>query len=185
MTDEVLFDTEKKMEASIDALRRELANIRTGRATPALIEHVKVDHAGVSTPLKHIAGISASGANLLTIQPWDPSSIKSIEKAILKSNLGLTPSNDGSVIRLNIPPLSEERRQELIKIVGRRVEEGKIAVRNLRHETADELKQLEKDKEISQDEHKRAMDKLQKLTDSFIDDAEQAKQDKETELMEV
>jgi ribosome recycling factor len=185
MTDEVLFATEKKMETSIDALRQELATIRTGRATPALIEHVKVDYAGVLTPLKHIAGVSASGANLLTIQPWDPSSIKSIEKAILRSNLGLTPSSDGTIIRLNIPPLSEERRQELIKIVRARVEEGKITIRNLRREAADELKQLEKNKEISQDENKRAMDTLQKLTDSFIDCAEQARQDKEEELMEV
>jgi ribosome recycling factor len=185
MSDEVLFDTEKKMESSIDALRQELATIRTGRATPALIEHVKVDYAGVPTPLRHIAGISASGANLLTIQPWDPLSLKSIEKAILKSNLGLTPSSDGNVIRLNIPPLSEERRQELIKIVRGRVEEGKIEIRNLRREAADELKQLEKNKEISQDEHKRAMDTLQKLTDSFIDGTEQARQAKEAELMEV
>ena len=108
MTDEVLAEAEVKMQASSDALLRELATIRTSRATPALIEHVKVDYAGVATPLKHIAGISSSGANLLIVQPWDPGSIRSIEKAILKSNLGLTPNIDGNIIRLNIPPLSEE-----------------------------------------------------------------------------
>ncbi len=124
-------------------------------------------------------------ARLLVIQPWDRSSIGSIEKAILKSELGLNPSNDGSIIRISIPPLSEERRQELIKVVHRRVEDRRIAVRNLRHEAMNELKRLEKDKEISQDEHKRALDQLQKLTDRFMFDVEQIGRDKEKELMEV
>jgi len=185
VTDEVLAEAEVKMQASSDAMLRELAAIRTSRATPALIEYVKVDYVGAVTPLKHIASISSSGANLLIIQPWDPSSIRSIEKAILKSSLGLTPNIDGNIIRLNIPPLSEERRQELIKIVRRRVEEGKIAIRNLRRDTAEDLKRQEKNKEISQDEQKRAMDILQKLTDSFIDSAEQARQGKEKGLLEV
>lgn len=185
MIEDILLDTEHKMQASVEALKRELAGIRTGRATPALIEHIKVDYAGVATPLRHIAGISASGADLLVIQPWDPTSIQSITKAILKSNLGLTPNSDGHIIRLSIPPLSEERRQELTRVVRRRVEDGRIAIRNLRHEAADKLKKLEKDKEISQDEHKRAMNKIQKLTDTFTDTAEQAGQDKEAELMEV
>ena len=185
MIEETLLNTEEKMLASVDALKRELASIRTGRATPALVEHIKVDYAGVPTPLRHIAGISASGASLLVIQPWDPGSIQSIEKAILKSNLGLTPSTDGNTIRLNIPPLSEERRLELTKIVRRMVEEGKIVMRNLRHEALDKLRKLEKDKEISEDEHKRAVNKLQMLTDSFIDRADEAGRDKETELMEV
>lgn len=185
MIEDILLATEKKMETSIEALKRELASIRTGRATPALIEHVKVDYAGVPTLLKHIAGISTSGASLLVIQPWDPSSRPSIEKAIFKSNLGLTPNIDGNTIRLNIPPLTEERRQELTKLVRRRIEEGKIAIRNLRREATDELKQLEKNKEISQDDYKRAVNKIQTLTDSFIDIAEQAGQNKEAELMEV
>ncbi len=185
MIEDILLATEKKMETSTEALKRELASIRTGRATPALIEHVKVDYAGVPTLLKHIAGISASGASLLIIQPWDPSSRPSIEKAIFKSNLGLTPNIDGNTIRLNIPPLTEERRQELTKLVRRRIEEGKIAIRNLRREAADELKQLEKNKEISQDDYKRTVNKIQTLTDSFIDSAEQAGQNKEAELMEV
>lgn len=185
MIDDILLDAEKKMEASIEALKRELAGIRTGRATPALIENFKVDYGGTSMPLKHIAGISASGASLLVIQPWDPTSTAIIEKAIFKSNLGLTPNIDGNIIRLNIPPLTEERRQELTRLVKRRVEEGRIAIRNTRREAVDELKQMEKDKEISQDEHKRAVNKLQTLTDSFIDIAEQAGQSKEAELMEV
>lgn len=173
------------MRASVDGLKRELAAIRTGHATPALIEHIKVDYAGVPTPLNQIAGISAPGARLLVIQPWDRGSIPGIEKAILKSELGLNPTSDGNVIRLNLPPLSEERRQELTRVVRKRVEERKIVIRNLRHEVMGELKGLEKNKDISQDEHKRALDQLQKLTDSFIADIEQIGQDKEAELMEV
>jgi len=173
------------MQMSIEALKRELATIRTGHATPALIEHIKVEYTGALIPLNQIAGISAPEARLLVIQPWDPGSIHSIEKSILKSDLGLNPVNDGTVIRLNIPPLTEERRQELIKVVRRRVEERRIAIRNLRREAMDELKRLEKNKDISQDEHKRSLDQLQKLTDSFIADAEQIGQDKEVELAEV
>ena len=173
------------MQMSIEALKRELTTIRTGHATPALIEHIKVEYTGALIPLNQIAGISAPEARLLVIQPWDPGSIHSIEKSILKSDLGLNPINDGTVIRLNIPPLTEERRQELIKVVRRRVEERRIAIRNLRREAMDELKRLEKNKDISQDEHKRSLDQLQKLTDSFIADAEQIGQDKEVELTEV
>lgn len=185
MIDDILLNTEKKMEASVEALQRELSSIRTGRASPALIEHVKVDYSGTSMPLKHIAGISVSGASLLLVQPWDPTSTPSIEKAILKSNLGLMPSTDGNIIRLKIPPLTEERRQEMRKLVRKRAEEGKVAIRNSRREAADKLKQLEKDKEISQDEHKRASGKIQLLTDNFVNITEQAGQNKEAELMEV
>ena len=185
MVSRILWDIEEKMRISVEVLKRELATIRTGHATPALIEHIKVEYAGLPTPLNQIAGISAPEAKLLVIQPWDRGSIHSIEKAILKSDLGLSPTSDGNVIRLNIPPLTEERRQELIKVVRRRVEEKRIAIRNLRHEAMDELKGLERNKDISQDEHKRALSQLQKLTDSFIADAEQIGQDKEVELMEV
>ena len=173
------------MQTSVDILKRELATIRTGHATPALIDHIKVDYAGVPTPLNQIAGISAPEARLLVIQPWDRGSIKSIEKAILQSDLGLNPANNGSVLRLTIPPLTEERRQELIKIVRKKVEERRIVIRNLRHEAMDELKGLEKNKDISQDEHKRALDQLQKLTNGFIANAEQIGRDKEVELMEI
>jgi len=185
MVNDILWNIEKKMKTIIEVLKQELATIRTGHATPALIEHIKVEYAGVPTPLNQIAGISAPEARLLVIQPWDPGSIKSIEQAILKSDLGLNPSTDGRVIRLNIPPLSEERRQELIKVVRKRAEERRIAIRNLRRDAMGELKKLEKNKDISQDEHKRTLDQLQKLTDSFIADIEQIGQDKEVELMEV
>lgn len=185
MVSRILWNIEEKMRTSIEVLKRELATIRTGHATPALIEHIKVEYAGVPTPLNQIASISAPGVKLLVIQPWDKSSIRSIEKAILTSDLGLNPTSDGSVIRINIPPLSEERRQELIKAAQGRVEKEKIVIRNLRREAMDELRGLEKNKDISQDELKRALDQLQKLTDSFIADAEQAGRDKEVKLMEV
>ena len=181
----ILSNIGKKMETSIGILRKELATIRTGRASPALIEHIKVEYAGVPTPLNQIAGISAPGARLLIIQPWEKSSLRNIEKAILKSELGLNPANDGNMIRINIPPLTEERRQELIKVVRRMVEERKIIIRNLRRETVNELKNLEKTGDISEDECKRALDQLQKLTDSFIDDTVRIGQNKEAELVEV
>ena len=185
MINDILQNTEGKMRASVATLKKELATIRTGHATPALIEHIKVEYAGVPTPLNQIAGISAPEARLLVIQPWDQSSIQNIEKAILKSELGLTPTSDGSIIRLNIPPLTEERRQELIRIVRKRVEERRIAIRSLRHEAMGELKNLGKNKDISQDDHKRALEQLQKLTDSFVAKAGQIGQDKETELAEI
>ena len=185
MSEQVLFDIEQKMQKSVDALRKELASIRTGRASPGLIEHLRIDYAGSVLPLNQIAGISVPGPNLLVIQPWDRGSIESIEKAILMSDLGLNPTSDGRVIRVNIPPLTEERRQELIKVVRRRVEEAKISVRNLRREAMDSLKTEEKNKEISQDEHKRTQGQLQKLTDGFIADIEKVGQDKEKEVIEV
>jgi ribosome recycling factor len=144
-----------------------------------------VDYAGVPLPLNQLAGISAPEAGLLVIQPWDKNSLRDIEKAISKSELGLNPSNDGNVIRIVIPPLCEYRRQELIKIVHGRTEERRIIIRNLRHEALNEIKKMEKDKEISQDEQKRAESQLQKLTDFYILEAEKASKDKEKELMEV
>jgi ribosome recycling factor len=185
MANPILWNIEKKMQASAEGLKLELATIRTGHATPALIEHIKADYGGVLMPLNQIAAISAPGASLLVIQPWDRAAIPNIEKAILKSDLGLNPASDGNVIRLNLPPLSEERRQELTRVVRKRLEERKIAIRNLRHEAMNELKELEKNKDLSQDEHKRALEQLQKLTDSFIADIEQITRDKEAELLEV
>ncbi len=173
------------MQASVSGLRKELATLRTGRATPALVEHIRVDYAGVPTPLNQIAGISVPEASLIVIQPWDKSSIREIEKAILKSDLGFNPTNDGNVIRIGIPPLSEERRQELIRVVRKRIEERKVTVRNLRHEVMNDLKTLEKDKEISEDEHKRALNQLQKLTDVHIAEIDQVGQGKEKELLEA
>ncbi len=185
MASQSLKNIEEKMRKTVEGLKKELATIRTGRATPTLIEHIKVEYAGVPTPLNQIASISVPDARLLVIQPWDKSSIRNIEKAILTSDLGLNPASDGNVIRINVPPLSEERRQELIKVVRRRVEERRVAIRNLRREAMDELRELEKTKDISQDEHKRALNQLQNLTDSFIANTEQTGQDKEAELMQV
>lgn len=185
MISDILRNIEARMKSPVEVLKKELATIRTGHATTSLIEHIRVEYAGIPTPLNQIAGISAPGARLLVIQPWDPGSLPQIEKAILKSDLGLTPANDGHILRLNIPPLTEERRQELIKAVHKRVEAKKIVIRNLRHEAMDELKKAEKSKDISQDEHKRALDQLQKLTDSFITNAGQIGRDKEAELTEV
>ena len=173
------------MKASAEGLKIELASIRTGHASPALVEHIKIDYAGVPTPLIQMAAISAPEATLIVIQPWDRSTIHNIEKAILKSDLGLNPITSGNLIRLSLPPLSEERRQEMTRLVRKRGEERKIAIRNLRHEAMGSLKEMEKNKEISQDEHRRALDQLQKLTDGFIADIEQIAHDKEAELMEV
>jgi ribosome recycling factor len=185
MVSEALKSIEGKMQSSIKVFREDLATIRTGHATPALVEHIKVDYTGVPTPINHMAGISAPEAGLLVIQPWDKSSIGNIQKAILKSELGLNPSNDGNVIRISIPPLSEERREELIKVVHNRVEERKISLRTLRHEALNELKKLEKDKEISQDELKRAQEQLQNITDVHISEVEEIGSSKEEELREV
>jgi len=185
MVNESLKSIDDKMKASLKVFRADLATIRTGHATPALVEHIKVEYAGVPTPLNQLAGISAPEAGLLVIQPWDKSCIGNIEKAILKSELGINPSNDGNIIRISIPPLSEERRQEMIKIVHRKMEERRVAIRSLRHEAMNEFKKMEKDKEISQDEHKRAQDQLQSITDVFMDEIEKVGKDKEQELLEV
>jgi len=185
MASEVLRSAEEKMRKTAEGLRKELATLRTGHATPALVEHIKVDYAGVPMPLNQLAGISAPETRLLVIQPWDKSCLRSIEKAILTSDLGLTPLSDGNIIRINIPPLSEERRQELTRVVRKRVEERRVAIRNLRHEAMNELRELEKKKEISQDENKRLLNQLQKLTDGFIATAEQIGRDKEKELTQV
>jgi ribosome recycling factor len=185
MVNEVFQSIDEKMKNSVKMFRADLATIRTGHATPALVEHIKVEYAGVPMPLNQLAGISAPEAGLLVIQPWDKSCLRDIEKAIQKSELGLNPSNDGNIIRIAIPPLSEERRQELIKIVHRRVEERRVTIRNLRHEAMNELKAMEKDKEISQDEQKRAQDQLQKITDGFIAEIEKLGENKERELAEI
>ncbi len=185
MSSTILTTVDKKMKAVSEGLRQELATIRTGRASPALIEHLKVDYAGVPTPLNQIAGISAPEARLLMIQPWDPGSLRSIEQALLKSDLGLNPINDGRLIRLNIPALNVERRQDLTKIVHKRLEERRVAVRNLRRDALEEIKKAEKSKVISQDESRRSQEQLQKMTDSYIVVAEKIAQEKEKDLMSV
>lgn len=185
MMQELLKQTEDKMRATVEGLKRDLATIRTGRASPALVEHLRVDYSGVPTPLNQIAGISAPESRLLVIQPWDRSALHAIEKAVLKSELGLHPTSDGTMIRLVIPPLSQERRQELTRVVRRRLEERRVIIRNIRHEAVNDLRKLEKDKEISQDELRRGMDQLQKLTDRFIAEVDKVGQAKEADLMEV
>jgi ribosome recycling factor len=185
MASNVLPVVEKKMKAVSEGLRQELATLRTGRASTGLVEHLKVDYAEIPTPLNQIAGISVPEARLIVIQPWDPGSLHSIEQAILKSDLGLNPINDGRLIRLSIPALTEERRVELTKIVHRRLEERRVAVRNLRRDALEEIKKEEKSKLISQDESRRLQEQLQKMTDSFILIAEKIAQEKEKELMQV
>lgn len=185
MIEPTLLKAEEKMKTSVEVLKRELSGVRTGRASPALIEHVRVDYNGVPTPLNHISNVSVSGTNLLIIQPWDPNVITAIEKAILKSNLGLTPSSDGHVIRLAVPPLSEERRQEMTKMVKKMTEEQKIVIRNMRRDALEELKKQEKTKEISQDDLRRGETKLQKLTDTFVGMIDSVEASKEAELKQV
>jgi ribosome recycling factor len=185
MIEQILSEIDSKMKKAVDALTRDLAAIRTGRASPALVEHIKADYHGVLTPINQIASISIPEAKMILIQPWDRSSTRSIEKAILASDLGLNPTSDSNVIRIPIPPLTEERRKELIRIVHKRVEEGRIAIRNLRREGIERLRQTEKNKEISQDKYTRASEQLQKLTDGFIDKVNDIGQAKEMEIMEV
>jgi len=185
MVSEILSSADVKMGKTVEVLQRELATIRTGRASPALVEQIRVDYYGVPTPLGQMATISVPEARLLVIQPWDKGSLSSIEKAILKSGLGLNPANDGDVIRLSIPQLTEERRKELVRVVRKRVEEGRVAIRNVRRETMEQLRDLARNKEISEDEQKRALELLQRLTDRFIEESDSIARDKEAEVLEI
>ena len=185
MIDDVLADAKDRMGKAVEALRKELATIRTGRAHPGLIEHLRVDYYGAPTPLNQLATINVPEPRLLTIQPWDQQSLGAIEKAILKSDLGLNPSNDGTIIRLVIPQLTEERRKELAKVVRKKVEEGRVAVRNVRRDRHDELRRLQREKEISEDAQYLAQEDLQKLTDGFIQEVERVGEEKETDLLAV
>lgn len=173
------------MNKSLDVLRRELATIRTGRANPAIIEHVSVDYYGAATPLLQLAAITAPDPRQLLVQPYDRTSLGSIEKAIRSSDLGFNPTNDGAMIRITIPQLTEERRRDLVKLVHKRVEEAKVAVRNVRRDVNDQLKKRRKDKEMSEDEEKRAQEHLQKLTDQVIREADAIGQSKEAEMLEL
>jgi ribosome recycling factor len=185
MTKEMLRETEGQMRKTIEALEADLRSIRTGRASPALVERLQVEYYGTLTPLNQLAAISTPEPQLLAIRPYDPGSLRDIERAILSSDLGLTPNNDGKLIRLVIPPLNEERRMELARVVRRRAEEGKIAVRNLRRDALEELREFEKEKLISEDEFYRARDDLQELTDRYTEEVEQVQQRKEQEIKEI
>lgn len=185
MADDVFADVEHRMAKAVEALQRELQAIRTGRATPALVERLLVDYYGTPTPLQQIAAIHATDARTLTIQPWDRKALGDIEKAIQKSDLGINPTNDGQVVRLAMPPLTEERRKDLVKVVHKKVDEGKVAVRNCRRDGHDRLREQEKNKDISSDDLKRGTDRLQKLTDRFTEEMEKVGHAKEAEILAV
>ena len=178
-------EAEQHMHKSIDVLRHELSNIRTGRANPSLIEQLQVDYYGAPTPLQGLATISAPDARQLLVQPYDRSALGTIEKAIRQSDLGFNPTNDGNQIRIAIPPLTEERRRDMVKLVHKRVEESKVAIRNVRRDANDHVKKMRKDKQMSEDEEKRAQEQLQKLTDRIVKDADSIGQMKESEILEV
>jgi ribosome recycling factor len=184
MPQSVKKNAEERMEKAIAALKKELAGLRAGRATPALLDRVQVEYYGAMTPVNQLASINVTDSRTLMIQPWDKSAIGAIEKAILKSDLGLTPANDGSAIRITLPALTEERRAELVKTTKKYGEEAKVAIRNIRRDANDEIKKLEKD-HISEDESKRHQDDIQKLTDRYVAEVDKILSAKEKEIMEV
>jgi ribosome recycling factor len=182
---DVLKDAEDRMKSTVSVLEEDLRGMRTGRAATGLVEKLAVDYYGAETPLYQLATISIPEPQTIAIRPFDKSSLKTIEKAILASELGLTPNNDGTIIRLNIPPLTQQRRTELQKLVNRRVEEARVSVRNVRRAAIDDLREFEKEKMISEDEGKRGQEDMQKLTDKYIHEVEEAGKRKDEEIMEV
>jgi ribosome recycling factor len=185
MVADLFADAERRMQKAVEALKQDLGTIRTGRASSTLVERIHVDYYGSPTPINQVASISVPEARLLVIQPWDRKMLTDIEKAIQKSDLGINPSNDGQVIRLNIPPMNEERRRELVKTLHKRLDEHKVAIRNIRRDVQDKLRDREKKKEISEDELKRSTERLQKLTDRHIDEMDKVGKAKEHEILEV
>ncbi|MBI4683964.1 MAG: ribosome recycling factor [Nitrospirae bacterium] len=185
MEKEIKIKTAERMDGAIDALKKEFASIRTGRASLSLLDNIKVDYYGTLTPLQQLASLSIPESRQIAIQPWEQKIISDIEKAILKSDLGLTPTNDGKVIRINIPTLTEERRKQLVKIIKKAAEDSKIEIRNMRRDTNEDIKKSEKEKHISEDETKKSIDEIQKLTDSYIKKIDEIVSHKEKEIMEV
>lgn len=185
MIEDVLKEAESKMQKAVEVLRRDLAGLRTGRASPALVERLQVEYYGTPTPLNQLANISVPEPRLLVIQPWDKAALAHIEKAILKSDLGLTPVNDGRVVRLAIPQLTEERRRDLVRVSRKKVEEGRVAVRNCRRDAHEHLKELQKEKLISEDESKRSQERLQRITNAYVEDVDSLGEKKEQEILEV
>jgi ribosome recycling factor len=185
MTHEALSAAEPKMQRALEAMERDFAGIRTGRASTALVERIMVDYYGTPTPLQQIAGISAPDAHLIVIQPWDRSVLSAIDKAITRSDIGLVPNVDGTVVRLNVPPLTEERRREMVKQVRRRAEEARVEIRNHRRDAADHLKKALRDGDLSEDEERRELDNLQRLTDRHVEGVDSRAERKEAEVMEV
>ena len=185
MITELYQETENKMDKTIESLGRELATIRTGRASLSILDGITVEYYGSTSPLNQVATLSVPESRLIVIQPWDPTNIKEIEKSIMRSDLGLTPNNDGKVIRIPIPPLTEERRIQLVKVVKRHGEDGKVAIRNIRRDAISEAKEFEKEKVISEDDLHRAQDEIQKITDRFIKRVDEVIEKKEKEVLEV
>ena len=185
MPQKVKKSAEERMDKAIAALKKELATFRAGRATPALLDRIQVEYYGTMTPVNQLGSITTPDARTLLIQPWDKSALAAIEKAILKSDLGLTPANDGSIIRITIPPLTEERRSELVKMTKKSGEEAKVAIRNIRRDANDEIKKLEKSGAVSEDETRRHQDEIQKMTDRFTAEVDKILAAKEAEIMEV
>lgn len=185
MLKDTIREGEERMKRSLELLRKEYSTLRAGRANPSILDKIQVDYYGTPTPLNQMANISAPEPRLLTIQPWDKSIVPAIEKAILKSDLGLNPSSDGSVIRIVIPQLTQERRQELVKVVHKKAEETRVSIRNVRRDVNDKIKSLEKAKTVSEDEAKKGLDEIQKITDKYIKEVDQVMDAKEKEIMEV
>ena len=185
MVDDLFGDAERRMQKAVEALKQDIASLRTGRASSALVERITVDYYGTPTPINQVASISVPEARLLVIQPWDRKMLTDIEKAIQKSDLGINPNNDGQVIRLAIPPLNEERRRDMVKTLHKKLDEHKVAVRNVRRDAQDKLRDREKKKEVSEDELKRSTERLQKLTDRYIDEMDKVGKSKELEILEV
>lgn len=185
MIKDILKDAENRMKSALVSLEEDLAGIRTGRATPALVEKLPIDYYGMPTPLMQLASISVPEARALLIKPFDPSTLKTIERSILASELGFTPNNDGKVIRLNLPPLTEDRRRDLVKVVNNRLEESRVAIRNVRRDLIKDLRDFEKEKMISKDDLQLGEEELQKITDQMVEEIEKIGQRKETEIMEV
>jgi ribosome recycling factor len=183
--EEVLADTGSRMQKSIEALHRDLNTVRTGRASPALVENIMIDYYGVPTPMNQLATISVPEARVLMIQPWDKQVMKDVEKGILTSDMGLVPNNDGTAIRINIPALTEERRKELVRMVARKIEEGLVSIRNIRRDSLETFRSMEKNKDLSQDDSHRAQDQLQSITDGWAVQMNDIRADKESEVMEV
>jgi len=185
MQKELKKEHEAKMASAIESLKKDFAAIRTGRASIALLDGIQVDYYGNPTALQQVASLSTPDSRQIVIQPWEPKIIPDIERAILKSDLDLTPANDGKLIRINIPPLTEERRKQLVKVVKKRSEEAKVSIRNIRRDLNDALKHLEKDKELSEDDLKKSLDEVQKMTDDYIKKVDEKLEHKEIEIMEV
>ncbi len=185
MAADIFEDAERRMQKAVEALRQDLSAIRTGRASASLVERIQIDYYGAPTPINQVSQISVPEARLIVIQPYERKLLTDIEKAIQKSDLGINPNNDGQVIRLNIPPLNEERRREMVKTLHKKLDEHKVAIRNVRRDAQDKLRDREKKKEISEDELKRSSERLQKLTDRYIDEMDKVGKSKELEILEV